>query len=200
MKRHSSFSTILILVVTLGALGVFASTFRHASMAPYVEPEITVAGNEAAQRYHPDDPERLIIPSIGVDAAVQKVGIGQSGHMAVPTNYTDVGWYKYGAKPGGKGNAVFDGHLDNGFGKAGVFKNLHMLNQGDALYIKTAEGDNIRYTIERIDRVEAHTTSTDMLFTTEGSPRVTLITCEGDWNPEAKTYSERLIVTAYLAP
>ena len=34
------------------------------------------------------------------------------------------------------------------------------------------------------------------LFATTGSPRVTLITCAGDWNPNAGEYDQRLLVDA----
>jgi LPXTG-site transpeptidase (sortase) family protein len=199
MKRHSSFSTILLLVVVLAALGVFAGTFRRAAMAPYTEPEITIAEDSIETTYHPATPERLIIPSLGVDAAVQNVGIGKSGHMAVPSNYTDVGWYRYGAKPGEGGNAVFAGHVDNGFGRSGVFRDLEYISRGQDIYVKTAEGTHIQYKVTDIKRVSADTSSTSTIFEEQGSSKIVLITCEGEWDPEKKTYSERLLITADLA-
>jgi sortase A len=193
--RTIRFSTIFILVLTLFAAAVFWTTFQHAAIAHPGEPEISVA-QDSSTTSESGIPERLIIPALSVDAAVQRVGIGKSGNMAVPTNYTDVGWYKYGAKPGEQGNAVFDGHLDNGFGNPGVFRNLHTLNRGDLIYVKTIQGIHVQFAVTNIERVDANTLSTDTVFDDEGKPKIKLITCEGDWDPQTKTYSERLIVTA----
>ena len=44
--------------------------------------------------------------------------------MGVPTNFTDVGWYRYGPAPGTPGNAVIDGHLDGKSVPEAVFYNL----------------------------------------------------------------------------
>ena len=63
-----------------------------------------------------DPPLRLLIPKIKVNATIQHVSITKKGAMAVPTNYTDVGWYRLCTIPGHTGSAVIDGHVDNGFG------------------------------------------------------------------------------------
>ncbi len=196
MKRTGRFSTIFIIIIILAASAVFMTTFRNAAIANPSDPEITVSMSDIKNIPEAGEPERLIIPVISIDTAVQQVGIGKSGNMAVPTNYTDVGWYKYGVKPGEGGNAIFDGHLDNGFGTAGVFKNLHTLNRGDDIYVKTVEGTHIQFKVTSLERVNADTASADTIFAKEGSPKIKLITCEGDWNAETKSYSERLVVTA----
>jgi len=50
----------------------------------------------------PELPLQLVIPSIGVSTTVQLVGLADddTGTMGVPDNFTDVGWYKYGPRPG----------------------------------------------------------------------------------------------------
>ncbi|MDQ3014815.1 MAG: class F sortase [bacterium] len=197
MKRGLRFSTILILVVMLVAGSVFATTFRRAIMAPNMESEITTSDQEAAYTARPQgSPERLIIPTIGVDAVVQHVGVGKSGNMAVPTNYTDVGWYRYGPQPGDRGTAVFDGHLDNGLGLQGVFSRLRLLNPGDVIFVKTDREVHVQFRVTHTDRVSADLSSTGSIFNESGNPQIKLITCEGEWDPETKSYSNRLIVTA----
>ena len=69
-------------------------------------------------------PARLKIPSLGVNAAVETVGIKADGTMDTPKNFDNVGWYSPGSKPGEEGSAVFAGHVNNGLMKKGVFENL----------------------------------------------------------------------------
>src|SRR5258708_38380056 len=106
-----------VAVATALALLIFSATVVHALFyAP--QPEIAAPALEAkapALKVPPVEyPDRLDIPVLNIDAAVLQVGIARSGHMAVPPNFTDVGWYKYGSLPGQKGSAVMAGHVDNG--------------------------------------------------------------------------------------
>ncbi len=45
---------------------------------------------------------RLVIPTIGVDASIEPVGVSSDGNLAVPTQkpWDGVGWYQYGPYPG----------------------------------------------------------------------------------------------------
>jgi hypothetical protein len=58
-------------------------------------------------------PNHLVIPDIKVNASVRAMGLDE-GRMAVPNNFTDIGWYKLGSKPGEQGSAVMGAHVDNG--------------------------------------------------------------------------------------
>ena len=70
-------------------------------------------------------PYRLIISSIGVDTAVEMVGVLHDGNLATPSlgPWDDVGWYAAGPRPGEVGSAVIDGHLDRPGGSPAVFWN-----------------------------------------------------------------------------
>jgi len=57
-------------------------------------------------------PVRLVIPRLGVDAAVERVATDVRGAMDVPRDYRDAAWYAPGVAPGDGGDAVIDGHLD----------------------------------------------------------------------------------------
>src|SRR3989344_5825214 len=76
---------------------------------------------------YPVQPSRLLIPSIGVDAHIQSVGLSWRGNgdMGVPTNFTDVAWYNQGPLPGMPGSAVIDGHMDGKNVAQAVFYNLN---------------------------------------------------------------------------
>lgn len=79
-----------------------------------VEPVIALASAFADDYVHdPSEyPARIAIPSIGLTAPIQNVGINGKGEIDVPDGSTrNVGWYQYGAVPGDLGNAIMDAHV-----------------------------------------------------------------------------------------
>src|SRR5438034_1456353 len=51
-------------------------------------------------------PVRLLVPAIGVDAAVEAVGVDGQGGMGTPARAEDVAWFQPGSRPGDVGDAV----------------------------------------------------------------------------------------------
>ncbi len=180
------------------------TTIKHAAFSDTSEEEATIpvalltTRDNSSERTGSLIPDRLVIPSLAVDAQVQQVGISKHGTMAVPTNYTDVGWYRYGSRPGEEGHAVFAGHVDNGFGAPGVFQRLKELAFNDDLYIKDASSTELHFKVSGSEILSHDIASTDTLFTRHGPSQLTLITCEGEWDPIKKEYSERRIITAVI--
>lgn len=156
----------------------------------------------AAAQPSPDSerqvPVRLVIPRLGVDAEVEEVGVDSNGNMDVPTGPTKVGWYGPGVVPGQPGDAVFDGHLDWTNGPA-VFYELGRLQAGDEISILVSNWTRLRFQVTQ-QRRAAYDTRPDVLglFSKTGEPRISLITCTGDWDRGRQTYLERLIVHARL--
>ncbi|MDB5237403.1 MAG: hypothetical protein JWL88_505 [Parcubacteria group bacterium] len=145
-------------------------------------------------------PVRLTIPTAGVDANVQQVGLTSNGDMGVPSNFTDVGWYKYGPMPGAVGNAVIDGHVDNGLSLPGVFKNLDQAKAGDYIYVRTESGTQLRFVIQAIQTYPYDAVPKETLFGHSDTPHLNLITCSGTWLPNGKTYDTRLVIYSALVP
>ncbi len=144
-------------------------------------------------------PERLKIPSILVDATVQDVGITRKGNMSTPSNFTDVGWFKYGTVPGEMGSAVIAGHVDNGLALPGVFANLDKIKVGDDIYVETAGGKKIQFKVTS-KKLYEYTDKTDEVFNENDGSYLKLITCAGVWLPENRTHDQRLVVTAIKIP
>jgi sortase A len=121
--------------------------------------------------------------------------VDSTNDMAAPAKPSDVGWYSPGVAPGQDGDAVIDGHLDwYGVPKA-VFYYLNQLQVGDAVDVVSQSGVKLDFKVT--DSTSVSRTSHPVgLFATTGSPRVTLITCAGDWNPNAGEYDQRLLVDA----
>jgi LPXTG-site transpeptidase (sortase) family protein len=143
---------------------------------------------------------RLSIPSINVNAPIENVGIDAKGNMAVPGRLADVGWYKYGAPPGGAGVAVIAGHVDNALTRPAVFYDLHKVNIGDDIYIRTASGKQVHYVVKSIDVYLAADAPAVHIFhdTVDGKPTLRLITCLKISGTGLAAYDHRVVVTATL--
>jgi LPXTG-site transpeptidase (sortase) family protein len=137
-------------------------------------------------------PVRLIIPVINVNAKIQYLGVTPNGEMEIPSNATDVGWFKLGPRPGERGNAVIAGHLDGENGEAGIFINLYKLKKGNILYIEGAKGKTISFVVQE-SRIYDPGYANDV-FSGSGSAYLNLITCDGVWDGAKKSYSKRLVV------
>jgi LPXTG-site transpeptidase (sortase) family protein len=197
MKKPSRTSTIAAAFVALCAFTVLGMTLYRGLVQPPLEAGMndstTANVRDSVTTVSSDVPQRLIIPAIGINANVQRTGVSKKGTMAVPTNYTDVGWYRYGSVPGESGSAVMAGHLDNGFGLSAVFKHLADLNAGDDVYVKDASGEMLHFKVRKVELLDP-TSSTQEIFASSNSSHLNLITCEGDWIPSKKMYSGRRVV------
>ena len=118
--------------------------------------------------------------------------------MSVPSNYTDVGWYRYGTVPGQKGSAVIDGHVDNGFGLDGVFKRLPEIQIGDDVYVTTEGGKSLHFKVVDVQTYPYKDAPADRIFNTNDASRLNLITCKGSWLSGDKTYDHRMVVYTKL--
>ncbi len=139
-------------------------------------------------------PVKLIIPTISVDAEIQRVGKTSAGKMAVPTNFVDVGWYKYGHFPGTVGNAVIAGHLDNGKGNPAVMNDLSELRIGDKVYVTNKEGQTLQFVVTGMSLYDYNDAPLDMIFGSSTKAHLNLITCDGVWDQSKKNYDKRLVV------
>lgn len=193
----------LILIITFAAFFLFGATLVRALWyAPDSDVEVPApnARSQIDSVAQSDQPARLHIPSIDVDADIQYVGLGATGNMAVPTNYSDVGWYRFGTVPGRSGSAVMDGHVDNGLGFSGVFKNLSKLREGESVYVETKGGKRLRFVITDVETYGYKEVPSDLVFNRADTKRLNLITCGGSWLKSEETYDERIVVYTVLVP
>ena len=143
------------------------------------------------------EPTRLIIPAINVDAEVDGYGINETGGMAVPEDGESVGWYNLGAKPGGMGNAVIAGHVDDYNGPA-VFFYLKNLQIGDEVMVEGANGETLTFLVTRLESYPYDDAPLREIFGPSSSQRLNLITCTGTFNRATQTHAERLVVFTEL--
>jgi len=144
-------------------------------------------------------PARILIPDIGVDAAIEYLGLTPSGDMAAPLGSTDVGWYRYGPLPGETGSAVMDGHVVGPAGEEGVFFKLNQLQAGAIIQIIDARGKMVSFTVIRSESFD-QLDQPIAVFSSSSGTHLNLITCGGDWDQVTRHYLKRLVVFADQSP
>lgn len=169
-----------------------ASTQSNAGTAAAQDAAAVIEGNGS--------PMRLVIPTIGVVAGYQFLGLKPDGSMEVPNNIIDAGWYTGSPKPGEVGDAVLTGHIaqirNSVLTKQGVFYQLHSLQPGDTIYALNDRGEVTTFIVRTSRLYDPAASATDVFISTDGKAHLNLITCEGTWNQEQLSYSQRLVVFA----
>lgn len=143
------------------------------------------------------NPSRLVVPSLEVDAPVIEVGQLENGQMGVPDNGEDVGWYEPGTMPGGSGNSVLAGHVDDLEGPA-VFASLTDVEIGDQIFVYDESGEELVFEVDQIESYPFDDAPLSNIFGRTDEQRLNLITCTGIYNPDTRNHDERLVVYSKL--
>ena len=140
-------------------------------------------------------PVRLSIEAVDVvDAPVIDVGVLPDGDMEIP-GAREVGWYRFGPSPGEEGSAVLAAHIAFN-GVDGVFRRLDRLQPG-ALVEVWFEDETVKtFEVLRLEQYEKSRLPVDDLFSETGEPRLTLITCGGDFNRSLRSYTDNVVAVA----
>ena len=139
-------------------------------------------------------PVRLAIPKISVDASIESLGLNSAGVMDTPDGPRTVAWFNLGPSPGEIGNAVITGHFGWKDGIPSIFDDLHKLKKGDAISVKNADGKSVHFVVRELRTYDADADASVVFSGNGGAAHLNLITCQGLWNKEKKSYSERLVV------
>lgn len=153
------------------------------------------------------DPESLQAPGpapIGLtidgaqvtDAPVVPVGVLDNGEMEIPGR-TEVGWYRFGPRPGDEGSSVLAAHIafDN---RPGVFRRLADLELGDLVTVAYEDGTSQDFEVIELAQYDKQELPFDRVFAKTGDPLLTLITCGGEFNRSISSYEDNIV--AYAIP
>ncbi len=169
--------------------------------APAVEPVPAAPAAAAPRPVTADDrlapPARVRLAALGVDAEIVDVGVDDRGDMEVPEDVKTVGWYRFGPGAGAPaGSAVLSGHVDDRVQGEGAFYRLTDASPGDPVEVELADGTVVAYVVDRVERIAKEELPVEQLFARDGAPVLTLVTCGGDFDREARSYRENVVVTA----
>jgi LPXTG-site transpeptidase (sortase) family protein len=143
----------------------------------------------------PGLPASISIPALHLDAVVVPVGIEDEGAMEIP-GAVEAGWYRFGPKPGARfGSAVIAGHVDHRK-TPGVFIELRRLDIGAEVSVTDVAGDTYRYIVIERYQVNKHELPVKTIFRRNGEPVLTLITCGGEFDRNARSYDDNIVITA----
>ncbi len=117
--------------------------------------------------------------------------------MDVTKTADTVGWYRLGPLPGQAGDAVMTCH-NQWYGVArALCYDLATISPGADVYTRTADRITRRWRVDGVRTVAYDATVPD-LFSSAGPPRLSIITCGGDWDAARQNFSLRVIVSARL--
>ena len=148
--------------------------------------------------------DRLIIPSIGVDAPFSYQAVPANGVMPDPDGPEDVAYYDFsgfdgfGGLPNAGGNVVLAGHVDYvEYGEA-VFWDLEELAIGDRVQVRMTDGSVVEYEVAFNKHVDvedpANASLWNRIVEATEVESLTIITCSGEFS--AGHYNNRQVVWA----
>ncbi|GAA4786251.1 hypothetical protein GCM10023200_20300 [Actinomycetospora chlora] len=175
------------IVLVAGALLVLLAACGVPPEVPPPAPAVAAPGGRVV-------PASVRIPALGVDEReVQRLGVAADGTAEVPQDFARVGWFDPSvARPG---PTVLLGHVDSRSGPA-VFFRLRDLRPGDLVEVGRADGSVARYAVERIEQVAKDAFPTFAVFGATPDDVVRLVTCAGDFDRGARSYTDNLVVHA----
>ncbi|MCL3861671.1 class F sortase [Actinotalea sp. K2] len=165
---------------------------------PVVDVPVRSSSLAALEASAPVPPVSVSVPALGIDLPIDPVGVQDDGQMEIPPLAERAGWYRFGAAPGQQeGTSVIAAHVDSvASAGLGPFARLKDLAQGDLVDVTLEDGTTHRYAVTSVVALAKPEVTWDDIFTREGGHRLTLITCGGSFQREARSYTDNVIVTA----
>ncbi len=184
-----------IMITTLSGIIVPESVVIPESTL--VPPEVFIEQQSALQSVTNREvfaPVLLIIPSIGVNAAIDPVGLTEKGAIGSPTEPGLLGWFDQSPIPGEKGSAIIDGHRGWRNSTPAVFDNLKDVTRGDMVIVMNNQGDTLPFEVYDIKTYDPDESPPEVFATSDTMAFLNLITCNGEWDVETHSATERLVV------
>lgn len=200
-EAAASAVALFVAAVLLALSGTVAAVVRRDGSMPANAESVAQAAPGSpspagAATTPPGPPLRVRIPAIGVVAPLVPLGIAADGTLEVP-RFEEAGWYAGGSRPGDQGPAVIAAHVDSTTGPA-VFYRLKELKRGDAVHVDYGDG-TVTFSVRGSQSVPKSQFPTREVYGPTDGPELRLITCDGTFDRETRSYRSNLVVWADLA-
>ncbi len=200
--RRVSYSILLCLILSMYSSACAQSSASSSSIKKLEsESEIVQASpTPTTAQSAADTPVQLQIPSLDISADIETVGLLENGDMDTPRQqpWTGVGWYSAGVRPGERGSAVIDGHLDRPGGSPAVFWTLKNSQIDDEVLVKMQTGRTLHFTVRQVATYAPREAPLQAIFGDTGGNYLNLITCAGYWVASEQQTTARLVVYTQL--
>jgi Sortase domain len=198
--RLSGLAGVALLVFGAAAIAVAVLAQQHApapaaAAAGVIGP---AAAKEPSLRRSP--PVSMVIPAIGVQSALLRLGLNPDGTIAVPnltTSADEAAWYKYSVTPGQIGAAIIEGHVDSDLGPA-VFYRLGALHPGDHINVTLADGITAVFRVTGVREYTKEKFPTKIIYGPTNYAALRLVTCGGTFDFGTGHYLSSVVVFASL--
>jgi sortase (surface protein transpeptidase) len=195
-------ATVVVIGIGVSVYGLTTKT--TVAGAQYTPPTVgssvpNAKPDPAALALSRSTPVKIQIPSIGVSAPIEGVGLLTNGEVQTPplTVHNLTGWYKYGPTPGEDGASVILGHVDDYQGLS-VFYYLKDLAKGDQIGVTLADGITANFVVDGLQKASKDDFPTQQVYGKIGYPGLRLITCGGSFDSATGHYDDNIIVYAHL--
>ncbi|KQY22145.1 peptidase C60 [Cellulomonas sp. Root485] len=142
-------------------------------------------------------PVRLAVPDVGIDMAVDPVGVRDDGEMEIPEDADRAGWYRFGPAPADPAGAtVVAAHVDSVQTGIGQFAKLRDVGVGAVVTVTSADGGVHEYRVVTVEKLPKEGAPVDQWFDRAGAPRLVLVTCGGTFRRDIGHYTDNVVVTA----
>lgn len=143
------------------------------------------------------EPTAITVPALGLDTGLMPLGLRPDGSMEVPPDAPTVGWFTGAPTPGERGPAVVAAHVDWA-GRAGAFAALDTLEPGDEIRVRRADGATVVFVVDRVAQYAKDRFPTDEVYGDIAHAGLRLISCGGEFDSGARSYSDNVVVFASL--
>lgn len=155
--------------------------------------------NPRAETVSTATPVRVAIRSIGVDSALESLGLGPGGELTPPVDFDLAGWYDGGVVPGAVGPAIIAGHVDSVTAPA-VFSRIGELAPGAEVLVTMSDATVLTFVVTGSAQSAKSNFPSDAVYSNVPAPELRLITCAGSFDSSIGHYTDNLIVFAALRP
>ncbi|OUD00482.1 class F sortase [Streptomyces swartbergensis] len=198
-RRAFTTAALASLLTACGGQGSDRPTPDAGTTAPRPQSSPRPGPAEGARPLARSVPVRLLVPAIGVDTPVIRLGLAPDGTVRVPPVTADdrAGWYRHSPTPGQTGPSVILGHVSVGTYGDGVFRHLARLRRGDRIVARLENGTAVEFAVTAVRTVPRTHFPVDDVYGNVARPELRLITCGGARTGDG--YADNVIVFAALS-
>lgn len=187
-RSRRGITTVLVILLAALALAILDGPETQAL------PSARAGGGSAVSAASQGGRDALIVPTIGLNAAMIDIDLDPGGVLTPPGDYTEVGYWDGSAAPGaGSGQTVVTGHTVHTGG--GVMNRLADVADGDPVQIRF-DGELVDYRVRKVitlSKAQVAEKAVALFGQDRRSGRLVLVTCT-DW--DGAEYQSNVIVFA----